>query len=121
MHKALTYFIASVWLINGLICKVVGLVPRHEQIVARILGKENAWLITKAIGIGEFFIVIWILSGIRSRFCAVAQIALVATMNVIEFFLAPDLLLFGRFNSLNALVFIGIVFLNEFALNKDPS
>jgi len=121
MHRFLTYFIASVWLVNGLVCKVLGIVPRHEQIVARILGEEYGWLLTKAIGTGELLIVIWILSGIRSRFCAVTQIALVATMNVIEFFLAPDLLLFGSFNSLNALVFIGIVFLNEFALIKDPS
>lgn len=121
MHKMVTYFIALVWLVNGLVCKVFGLVPRHQQIVARILGDDYAWLLTKAIGIGEVFIVIWILLGIRSRTCAIVQIVLVATMNVIEFFLAPDLLLFGRFNSLIALVFIVTVFVNEFALNEHPS
>lgn len=121
MYKALIYLIALVWLVNGLVCKVFGLVPRHQQIVARILGDDYAWFLTKAIGIGEVFIVVWILSGIRSRACAVAQIALVATMNVIEFFLAPDMLLFGRFNSMIALVFIVTVFVNEFALNEHPS
>ena len=37
------------------------------------------------------------------------QMVVVAVMNVIEFFLAPDLLLFGKFNSLVALVYVGLV------------
>jgi hypothetical protein len=39
-------------------------------------------------------------------------------MNVMEFVLVPYLLVFGRFNSLFALLFIGIVYYNEFVLKK---
>jgi hypothetical protein len=121
VHKLVNYFVALVWLVNGLVCKVLGLVPRHEQIVARILDQEYAWGITKAIGTSEVLLAIWIVTGFRSRFCTITQIVLVAAMNAIEFFLVRDLLLFGGLNSLTALVFIAIVSFNEFALNKDPS
>ncbi len=40
LHQLLTYAIASVWLVNGLFCKVLNWVPRHQFIVARILGKN---------------------------------------------------------------------------------
>jgi uncharacterized membrane protein YkgB len=120
-HSILTYLIAAVWLINGLICKVLDLVPRHREIVARILGDTYARELTVVIGVLEILMAIWILLGIRSRFCAVTQIVVVLTMNVIEFFLAPDLLLFGRMNFLVALVFVGIVYCNEFTLNKKPT
>jgi hypothetical protein len=42
------------------------------------------------------------------------QIAIVATMNVIEFFIVPDLLLWGKMNSVFALLFIGLVYYQEF-------
>ncbi|MBC7446743.1 MAG: hypothetical protein H7330_01650 [Hymenobacteraceae bacterium] len=32
------YASAAVWAANGLLCKLLHLAPRHEQIVARILG-----------------------------------------------------------------------------------
>lgn len=121
MHKLITYFAALIWFANGLLCKVLGLVPRHEQIVARILGSEYANALTKAIGGGEVLLAIWILTGFRSRLCTITQIMLVGVMNVIEAFLAHDLLLFGGLNAVIALAFIGIVSFNEFALNKDPS
>ena len=49
----LNIFIAAVWLINGLFCKVLDLVPRHRAIVARILGKSHTSVITKLIGFAE--------------------------------------------------------------------
>src|SRR5688572_20733939 len=58
-----------VWLINGLVCKFLNFVPRHELIVSRILGTEYASLITKAIGIAEMLMVVWIFSGLKSRYC----------------------------------------------------
>jgi hypothetical protein len=61
---------------------------------------------------------IWILSGFKSRFCAVTQIVVVATMNTLEFMLVPDLLLWGRLNSVFALLFIVLIYYNEFQLNK---
>ena len=37
-----TFLIAGVWLVFGLYCKVLNQVPRHEEIVAQILGTEQA-------------------------------------------------------------------------------
>src|SRR5258705_518373 len=106
MTDFLNYFIAAVWLGNGLFCKVLDLVPRHRAIVGRILGEAQANLITKAIGFAEIAMTIWILTGIQSRLNAITQIIIVAAMNVLEFFLAPDLLLWGRFNAMIAFLFI---------------
>jgi hypothetical protein len=107
--------IALVWLINGLFCKALNLVPRHQLIVGRIMGAENALWLTRSIGLMEIGMFCWVLSGRRSRYCALVQIGLVGVMNTIEFIQAPDLLLFGRWNAAVALVFISVVYLNEFA------
>ena len=61
------------------------------------------------IGTGEVILALWILSGIRWKWSCAAQIILVAAMNAIEFIMVPDLLLFGRFNSLVALAYIMLV------------
>lgn len=61
---------------------------------------------------------VWIISGYKSKLNAVAQIVIVAVMNTLEFILVPDLLLWGKFNSLFALLFIIVVYCNEFYLNK---
>jgi hypothetical protein len=111
---ALTIFIAAVWLINGLVCKVLGLVPRHRAIVARILGEAHADLITKLIGFAEIGMTLWVLSSVYPKVNAATQIAIVALMNILEFFLAPDLLLFGRKNALVAVMFILVVFYRGF-------
>ncbi|TCD27888.1 hypothetical protein EZ456_08045 [Pedobacter psychrodurus] len=117
-QRILTWFIALVWLANGLFCKVLGLVPRHEQIVARILNANHSHSFTVLIGISEIVMAIWILSNFKTKLNAIVQIVIVATMNVIEFMLAPDLLLWGKFNSLFAFIFILVVFINGFYLNK---
>jgi len=48
LYKLLTLLIATVWLANGLFCKLLNLVPRHRLIVARILGAPHATLFTRA-------------------------------------------------------------------------
>src|SRR5687767_14272275 len=100
INKLLNYCIAAVWLANGLFCKVLNLVPRHQQIVARILGGHYAALITKLIGVAEIGMAAWIVTGILPRLNAVMQIMIIAVMNVLEFLLVPDLLLWGRLNLL---------------------
>ena len=110
----LSLFIAAVWFVNGFFCKVLDLVPRHREIVARILGESNAAWITVAIGVSEVLMAIWVLSRIRSRLSAVTQIVVVLAMNLLEFLLTPDLLLFGRFNLAIAIGFVGLVYYNEF-------
>lgn len=100
---------ATVWLVNGVWCKIMDGVPRHREIVARILGEEHSLFLTRMIGVGEVLMAAWILSGIRWKWSCAAQIAAVMLMNVIEFIVVPDMLLFGRFNSLAALAYIMVV------------
>lgn len=97
--------VAMVWLVNGLWCKVLAGVPRHEAIVARILGAHVAPWLTVLIGISEVVMAAWVLSRWRPRWCGALQIALVLTMNLLEFGLARDLLLWGPANMFFALLF----------------
>lgn len=114
IHLLFTYFIALVWLINGLFCKVLNLVPRHEQIVARILGNDYSRAFTLFIGLSEVVMAIWIILGIQTKVNAIMQIIIIAAMNVLEFVLVSDLLLWGKFNSLFAFLFILLIYFNEF-------
>lgn len=118
MHRLITVLIASVWLANGLLCKVLNLVPRHQQIVAAILNSEHAQTFTVSIGVAETAMAIWILSEYRSRLNVITQIAVITTMNVLEFFLVPQLLLWGKLNSVWAFLFIIVICCNEFVLRK---
>jgi hypothetical protein len=117
-HQILNYLIAAVWSINGLACKVLNLVPRHREIVARILGYDHASFLTIIIGILETLMAVWILSRIMPRINAITQIIIIATMNIIEFFVVPDLLFWGRWNALFAFLFILLIFYNEFYFRK---
>lgn len=116
LYRLLTYLITLVWLANGLLCKVLGLVPRHAAIVARILGPAYAGPLTRLIGLAEIGMAIWMVSGLYRRWCVVAQIILVAVMNTLEAWLAPDLLLWGRANALFASLFIALLYYYEFVL-----
>jgi hypothetical protein len=116
LNTALTIFIALVWLINGLYCKLLNGVPRHQLIVARILGATYAGALTKTIGILEIGMSAWVLSGIYPAICAWLQILLVTVMNTIEYFQARDLLLFGKINAIIALFFNCLIYFNTFIL-----
>ena len=94
------------------------MVPRHQQIVAQILGTSHARLFTVLIGMAEIIMAIWILSGIWPRLNAITQIVVIATMNTLEFLLVPNLLLWGRANAFFAFIFILIIYYNGFRLNK---
>lgn len=121
ISKILTYFIALVWLINGLICKILNLVPRHQEIVSEIIGPDFATILIKAIGFSEILMAIWLISGIKSRTNAILQIMVIAIMNILEFLLVPHLLLWGRLNIIFALLLIAIIYYNEFVLKKQLS
>lgn len=107
-----------VWLINGLFCKVLDFEPRHQQIVTTILGQEHARTLTVLIGLAEIVMAVWILTGFRSRLNAITQIAVIITMNIIEFQVVPDLLLWGRFNIVFALLFSAFIYYTEFIRYK---
>lgn len=119
-HRILKLLIAGVWLINGLFCKVLNLVPRHQEIVAQILGSDHAPSLTVLIGLSETVMAIWVLSAYKSRLNAVFQITLVACMNILEFILVPELLLWGKLNAMFAFLFIAIVYYTEFVLGSNP-
>jgi len=109
--------IALVWLANGLLCKILNLVPRHTTIVGTILGDAYAREITIAIGIAETGMTIWILSGLFRKFNAVFQMMIIAAMNILESILTPHLLLWGRWNALFAGLFILLIYYNEFKIS----
>ncbi len=118
IYKVLNYCIAAIWMINGLLCKVLNFVPRHRQIVAGILGKQYAQPLTILIGSAEMLMAIWILSNLRSRLNAVVQILIISVMNTLECMLVPDLLLWGKANAFFAFVLVLTIYFNEFTLNK---
>lgn len=90
---ALTFATAAVWLIFGMWFKLFGMVPRHRQIVAAVVGEAAAGPVTGLIGAAEIALALWILSGIYPRACAALQSIAIVTMNALELSLARDLLL----------------------------
>jgi uncharacterized membrane protein YphA (DoxX/SURF4 family) len=83
----------AVWIFHGLYSKLLNGIPRHRQIVARILGERHARLATAVIGIGEIIMGLWALSGWERVLCASAQTAALVAMNTIEIAMAADLLI----------------------------
>jgi len=116
LQRIIDFLLGSVWLVMGLYCKLLGQVPRHEQIVAQILGPEHATAWTRAIGIGEILLGLWIAAGWRRKTSATLQISLVMLMNALEIWRAGDLLLWGPANFLFALMFCALVYWNAFRL-----
>lgn len=118
LHKIITIILASVWLINGLYCKILNQVPRHEAIVAHVLNTEYSRLLILIIGILEVCSAIWILTGYKQKLNAIFQITIVISMNIIEFIAAQDLLLWKKLNIIFALIFAVLVYVNAFHFNK---
>lgn len=116
LNRLLILFYSLIWLVNGLFCKILNLVPRHQQIVAEILGETYAKTLTIAIGVGEMLMAIWIISRKFAQLSAITQILLIVTMNILEFILAPHLLLWGRLNIVFALCLAALVYYQGFVL-----
>lgn len=116
LNRLLILFFSLIWLVNGLFCKILNLVPRHQQIVAEILGETYAKSLTIAIGVGEVLMAIWLISRKFAQLSAITQILLIVTMNILEFILAPHLLLWGRLNIVFALCLAALVYYQGFAL-----
>lgn len=119
LYHSLTLFIALVWLVNGLYCKILGAVPRHEAIVADILGDAYASILIVLIGSAELVMMAWVLSRFKPKLCAGLQITVVLTMNILENTLCPELLLWGQLNFVFAVFFCGLVYYHSFIL--EPS
>ena len=86
-----------------------------------ILGLDEfyARIFTVLIGTSEIGMSVWIKTGIKSKLNAIVQIGIIALMNTLGFLLVPDLLLWGKMNSVFALILIAIIYYNEFVLNKE--
>lgn len=95
-RRAATVLLAGVWLVNGFGAKLLGLVPRHQAIVARFFGEGDAPTLTRLIGGAEILMAVWILSGRSRRACAWSMAATLVAMNTLELWRARDLLLFPR-------------------------
>jgi hypothetical protein len=121
LDQVLLYLVAGVWLMNGLVCKVLNLVPSHQEIVAVILGEAHAPVLTKLIGVGEILLGGWVLSRLYRRLCAVVQITLVMVMNILESVLVPEMLLWGRLNIVFALLFCALLYWQEFVFRVKES
>ena len=99
--------IAFVWLLFGLLFKALDAVPRHRQIVARVVGAEHAGVVLWLVAISEIGLGGWMLVGRSLAACMAAQTLLIVSMNTLELRRARDLLL-----SPVAMVCANIVFLS---------
>ncbi|MGJ8746027.1 DoxX-like family protein [Polaribacter sp.] len=117
-QKVLHIFIVFVWLTNGLYCKVLNQVPRHQEIVSKILSEDYAKEIIFIIGILEIMMAVWIVSKIKSKLNSITQITMILSMNILEFIFAKDLLLFGSLNSVFAICFCAVIYYQEFILKE---
>jgi hypothetical protein len=120
IYTIILWLTALIWLINGLFCKVFNLIPRHTQIVESILqiNPLQAKLLTLAIGFAEVLMAIWIISKKYIKLNAITQILVIGTMNILEFILVPNLLLWGKFNLVFAVVLMLVIYLNQIVLYK---
>ena len=96
LHSHLTWMrlgVAAVWLVFGLLFKALDAVPRHRQIVARVVGEARAREVTLLVAGGEIALGLWMLSGLCLPCCAGVQTLVIVVMNTLELRRARDLLL----------------------------
>jgi len=106
IYPFLRFALGLVWMINGLYCKVLNQVPRHQEIVSRLLSEEWQRELTLLIGLSEIALALVIWSGWKRSFVNWTQIVLILSMNILEVVFVPELLLWGRWNGLLALFFV---------------
>jgi uncharacterized membrane protein YphA (DoxX/SURF4 family) len=75
--------IALVWLYQGLWCKILGRMPRHEAVIgaAPFLNGARGHAALMALGFFECVLAVWVLSGGKPRAAALVETALLAGMN----------------------------------------
>lgn len=117
LYRILNIFIALVWLLNGFYAKILGKVPRHEQIITEILQTKNPEFFVILIGIAEIMMAVWILTCKYSKVNAILQSFVIILMNIFEFTFVPELLLWGRMNLIFSLLFVLLILWNEFYLS----
>jgi len=75
--------VAAVWLYEGLWCKVLGREPHQVQVVEAVprLGPVIGRRFLLALGLAETALAAWVMSGVSPGVCAIAQVALLVTLN----------------------------------------
>lgn len=89
----LRVLIGSVWIFHGLYSKLLDGIPRHREIVGRVLGDDLAGRLTPVIGVAEILLGIWVLTARWPRTCALVQTAALVAMNALEIAFARELLI----------------------------
>ncbi|MGN6727313.1 MAG: DUF2071 domain-containing protein [Tepidisphaeraceae bacterium] len=91
----LSLFVAAVWICNGLLFKLLHVLPRHLTIVQSMpgLGGHRGEIALQCIGAGELLLAGWIISGRYPRACAAFQTSVLLSMNVLELIFARSHLL----------------------------
>lgn len=109
IHFVVSIFIAGVWIFHGLFSKLLDGIPRHREIVGKVLGEGVADIATPVIGVFEILLGCWVLSGIRRRICAMVLTLGLVSMNTLEILLARELLVSAAGMVALNLCFIGII------------
>lgn len=89
----LRVLIGGVWIFHGLYSKLLDGIPRHREIVGRVLGDDISGRLTPVIGVVEIVLGIWVLTARWPRACALVQTAALVAMNALEIVFARELLI----------------------------
>ena len=75
--------VAAVWLYEGMWCKVLGRSPLEFEVVAQVpfLAPATSHALLRVLGIVETALAVWILAGWQPIAAAIAQTALLVTLN----------------------------------------
>jgi hypothetical protein len=76
--------VAAVWFYEGLWCKILNGQPRQVRVVEAVplYGPRIASKLLKLLGTVEMTVGVWVLTGIAPVVCAIAQTALLVTLNL---------------------------------------
>jgi hypothetical protein len=118
LQTAFTILVGSVWVFHGLYSKILMGIPRHRDIVARVLGEDASGLATFAIGFLEILLGLWVYSRWNRKGCALVQTLALVSMNVLEILLARDLLISAVGMAVLNLAFLTLVW--QWALYPRP-
>jgi uncharacterized membrane protein YphA (DoxX/SURF4 family) len=75
--------VASVWLYEGLWCKILGRVPSQVDVVKAVprLGPRFGPFFLTALGAVEVGLAVWVMAGMAPGLCAIVQTALLVLLN----------------------------------------
>ncbi len=106
------FVIASVWFYHGLMNKILAPSVVHASVVDSVpfFGTQAGFILT-VIGLLETLVGFWVLSGYRSRFCAVFQTFFLVIMNAGGLFYALHVIADPVAMLLNNIVFMALIWL----------